>query len=145
MLTKQWWIVAACLFGSAGCALSEEATETVSEVAGSDFALLNGPNTPTTETVKRGSGGLFDVELQSIGGFNGVVAFTADGMPIKTTSHFSSPSLTGSGETTFEFQTIKPQHDPTHGIGTPPGTYAVTLIGTSGTLSHSVGVTVIVR
>ena len=76
--------------------------------------------------------------------FDGVVTFTASGVPIKTTSSFEPPTLTGSGDTIFVIQTIKPAHDP-GGIGTPPGTYPLTMTGTSGGVSHSVGVTLIVR
>lgn len=145
MSTMQHWVIAIGLVGLVGCgAISEETGATASEVTGPDFALLNGPNTPSTQTVKRGSGTLFDIVLESSGGFAGVVTFTIAGVPIKTTSHFSPATLTGSGDTTFIIQTIKPANDP-GGIGTPPGTYPLTVTGTSGALSHSVGVTLIVR
>jgi len=53
-------------------------------------------------------------------------------------------TLTGSGDETFEIQTIKPAHDP-GGIGTPPGTYDIVITGRAAHLSHTVGVTLIVR
>lgn len=123
---------------------TDTASTTASAVTGGDFQLLNGPFTPSTQTVKRGSGTLFDITLESLNGFNGVVSFSATGQPIKTTSNFDPVTLTGSGDETFEIQTIKPAHDP-GGIGTPPGTYDITITGTSGALSHTVGVTLIVR
>jgi hypothetical protein len=131
--------------GLVGCAEISDTTDTAaSAVTGEDFRLLNGPFTPSTQTVKRGSGTLFDITLESLNGFNGVVSFSATGKPIKTMSNFDPVTLTGSGDETFEIQTIKPANDP-GGIGTPPGTYAITITGTSGTLSHTVGVTLIVR
>jgi hypothetical protein len=146
MRTVQRWVTAIGLVGLIGCgAVSDETAVTASDVTGGDFTLLNGPDTPSTQTVKRGSGTLFDILLESSGGFDGVVTFSIAGVPIKTTSHFSPATLTGSGDTTFIITTINPEHDPTHGTGTPSGTYPLTVTGTSGTLSHSVGVTLIVR
>jgi hypothetical protein len=146
MRTVQRWVTAIGLVGLIGCgAISDETAVTASDVTGGNFALLNGPDTPSTQTVKRGSGTLFDILLESSGGFNGVVTFSIAGVPIKTTSHFSPATLTGSGDTTFIIQTIKPADDPNGGTGTPSGTYPLTVTGTSGALSHSVGVTLIVR
>ena len=146
MRTMQYWVTAIGLVGLVGCgAVSEETGATASDVTVGDFALLNGPDTPSTQTVKRGSGTLFDIALESIGGFNGVVTFTIAGVPIKTTSHFSPATLTGSGDTFFIIQTIKPADDPNGGTGTPSGTYPLTVTGTSDTLSHTVGITLIVR
>ncbi len=144
MTGTQHWLTAMALVGLAGCAVQDDTDTTANAVTASDFALLNGPNTPSTQTVKRGSGTLFDITLESLGGFNGVVTFTIAGVPIKTTSHFSPASLTGSGDTTFIIQTVKPANDP-GGTGTPSGTYPLTVTGTSGALSHTVGVTLIVR
>ena len=139
------WITAIGLVGLVGCgAVSDETAATASDITG-DFVLLNGPDTPSTQTVKRGSGTLFDILLESSGGFNDVVTFTISGVPIKTTSHFSPATLTGSGDTTFIIQTVKPADDPNGGTGTPSGTYPLTVTGTSGALSHSVGITLIVR
>src|ERR1700733_1522572 len=145
MRTVQRWVPAIGLVGLMGCGVISDETTTASEITGGDFALLNGPDTPSTQTVKRGSGTLFDILLESSGGFNGVVTFSIAGVPIKTTSHFSPTTLTGSGDTTFIIQTIKPADDPNGHTGTPSGTYPLTVTGTSGTLSHSVGVTLIVR
>jgi hypothetical protein len=144
MLRIHHWIAVVGFAGLAGCAVSDQTDTTASEVTTPDFALLNGPDTPSTQTVKRGSGTLFDIQLVSLNGFGDVVTFTVSGVPIKTTSSFQPPTLTGSGDTFFVIQTIKPAHDP-GGIGTPPGTYPLTMTGTSGSLSHSVGVTLIVR
>ena len=146
MRTVQRWVIAIGLVGLVGCgAVSDETAVTASDVTGGDFALLNGPDTPSTQTVKRGSGTLCDILLESSGGFNGVVTFSIAGVPIKTTSHFSPATLTGSGDTFFIIQTINPSHDTNGGFGTPSGTYPLTVTGTSGALSHSVGITLIVR
>ena len=146
MRTVQRWVIAIGLVGLVGCgAGSDETAVTASDVTGGDFTLLNGPNTPSTQTVKRGSGTLFDIRLEPSGGFNGVVTFSIAGVPIKTTSHFSPATLTGSGDTFFIIQTIDTDEDTNGGTGTPSGTYPLTVTGTSGALSHSVGVTLIVR
>jgi hypothetical protein len=146
MRTVQRWVIAIGLIGLVGCGVSaEETAVTAGDVTGGDFTLLNGPDTPSTQTVKRGSGTLFDIRLEPSGGFNGVVTFSIAGVPIKTTSHFSPATLTGSGDTFFIIQTIKPADDPNGGTGTPSGTYPLTVTGTSGALSRSVGITLIVR
>lgn len=146
MRTAPRWVVAIGLVGLFGCGTaSDETAVTTSDVTGGDFTLLNGPDTPSTQTVKRGSGTLFDIRLEPSGGFNGEVTFSIAGTPIKTTSHFSPATLTGSGDTFFLIQTVKPADDPNGGTGTPSGTYPLTVTGTSGALSHSVGITLIVR
>jgi hypothetical protein len=149
MCTRLYRMTAFAFVGLAGCAEISDDTDTTntaaSAVTGADFRLLNGPFTPSTQTVKRGSGTLFDITLESLNGFNGVVSFSATGKPIKTTSNFDPVTLTGSGDETFEIQTIDTDEDTNGGTGTPPGTYHITIIGTSGALSHTVGVTLIVR
>lgn len=146
MRTKFYCMAAFSFVGLVGCTeISTDTTNTAASAATvGDFMLLNGPFTPSTQTVKRGSGTLFDITLESLNGFNGVVSFSATGQPIKTTSNFDPLTLTGSGDETFEIQTKDVADDP-GGTGTPSGTYSITITGTSGTLSHSVGVTLIVR
>src|SRR5215475_1061954 len=119
MRTVQHWVTAIGLAGLIGCsAVSDETAVTSSDITGGDFALLNGPNTPSTQTVKRGSGTLFDIRLEPSGGFNDVVTFSIAGVPIKTMSHFSPATLTGSGDTFFIITTINPEHDVPGGTGT---------------------------
>jgi hypothetical protein len=57
------------------------------------------------------------------------------GLPSNATAFFSDPFVTGSGSSTL---TVTPA------ISTPPGTYTLTIAGTSGGLSHSVNVTLTV-
>src|SRR5215475_15913064 len=119
MRTVQHWVVAIGLVVLVGCGVStEETAVTTGDVTGGDFALLNGPDTPSTQTVKRGSGTLFDIQLEPSGGFNDVVTFSIAGVPIKTMSHFSPATLTGSGDTFFIITTINPEHDVPGGTGT---------------------------
>jgi hypothetical protein len=146
MLFGMVGLAAASLVGLAGCGeLPEQTGEAASAATTPDFVLLNGPDTPTTDTVKRGSGGLFEIVLEPLNGFDGVVTFTGMGLPVATTSGFSSPTLTGSGSTTFDFQTIKSGHGGPGDRGTPTGTFTLTFTGTSGALSHSVTATTTIR
>jgi hypothetical protein len=57
------------------------------------------------------------------------------GLPSDATASFSNPFVTGSGSSTL---TVNPA------MTSPPGTYTLTITGTSGGLSHSVDVTLTV-
>jgi len=91
--------------------------------------------TPSSQIVVRTSSTSFSVTVSSVNGFSGTVSLDASGLPPNGTASFSNPFVTGSGSSTL---TVTP------GITSPPGIYTLTITGTSGGLSHSVNVTLVV-
>lgn len=83
---------------------------------------------PNTNNIK------YTVTIGSVGGFNSSVSFGQAGLPAGATAGFSPTSVNGSGNSTFTVNT-----------GTAaPGTYPITITGTSGVLSHSTSVSLTV-
>jgi hypothetical protein len=106
-----------------------------------DFSLsfFNNP-----QTVKRGSGTLFEIEIQPENGFTGTVHFTLSAnLPkgiVGDLSPFDVPvSGTGITFTSFSLDVPKP-------VATAPtGTFDIQVHATSGTISHSLTAILIVR
>lgn len=90
--------------------------------------------TPTFALRKRGTGEPYDIQVTAVNGFNGTVNFKVTGLFPGASIPIPPPSVTGSGESSFDIIT---QHPPT----TPIGTFTLTITGTSGSLSHSQNVT----
>jgi hypothetical protein len=82
---------------------------------------------PSSVTVTQGSPATFTATITPQNGFNGVVTFSASGLPPNSTASFSPTTVTGSGSTTLTVTT-----DST----TATGTFTVTITGTSGGLVH---------
>jgi|SRR6185312_4059574 len=101
-----------------------------------DFSLTMNP---TSRTVKRGSGTLYDIDVQALNGFNGTVNFTITGLCPNCfiPSTFEPNPVTGTGVSTFAVQTQK--------VITPQGTFTLTIHATSGSLSHTTTATLIVE
>ncbi|HEV2352145.1 MAG TPA: hypothetical protein VG028_20115 [Terriglobia bacterium] len=91
---------------------------------------------PTSQTIKRGSTATYTVSVTGAGGFSGTVSFSASGLPPRSSASFSPSSVTGSGTSTLSIKTNK---------RTTAGTYTLTITGTSGGLSHSALVTLVVN
>jgi hypothetical protein len=78
----------------------------------------------------------YAVTVSAIDGFTGSVTLSVTGLPAGTTNNFNPQPITGgSGSSTLTITTS---------TATPTGTYSLTITGTSGSLSHSAGVTLIV-
>jgi hypothetical protein len=105
----------------------------VNAVAGADFAIAA---TPASQTVARGASATYTVTITGSGGFSGNVALSVSGLPNKATASFTPASVTGSGSSTLSITT-------SHKAGT--GTFPLTITGTSGSLTHSAGVTLVVQ
>jgi Domain of unknown function (DUF1929)/PKD domain len=90
---------------------------------------------PSSQIVVQTTSTTFSVTISSANGFSGTVSLNVSGLPSNATAFFSDPFVTGSGSSTL---TVTPA------ISTPPGTYTLTITGTSGGLSHSVNVTLTV-
>jgi len=90
-----------------------------------DFTLTT---TPGSQSVTPGIGTSFTSTVAPTNGFNGTVTFTVSGLPSGASGNFNPTSVTGSGSSTLTITT------PT---STPAGTYPLTVVGTSGSLSHT--------
>ena len=91
---------------------------------------------PTTRTVPKGNNGTYTIAIAAVGGFTSAVSLSVGPLPKFVTATFSPATITQSGTSTLTLTTKKQ---------TKPGTSTVTVTGTSGTLSHSVNVTLIVQ
>jgi len=112
---------------------STNVTLIVNAPATGDFSI---GATPSSRTVSRGGKTSYSVTVTGSGGFNGVVNFTVTGLPSKTSASFSPTTVTGSGSSVLNIKTNKP---------TATGTFPLLITGTSGSLVHSIGVTLIIQ
>jgi hypothetical protein len=92
--------------------------------------------TPSSQTVTQGNPTSYTATVSSLNGFTGSVTLSASGLPSGASSTFSANPITGgSGNSTMSVTTS---------TSTPTGTYTLTITGTSGSLSHTTNVTLIV-
>ncbi len=106
------------------------ASATVMLVPPPDFILST---TPSLVTVAPGGSATSQISVSMINGFTGSPVFAATGLPANLTASFS-PASSSTGSTL----TLTAASNAT------AGTYAITVTGTSGTLSHSVALSVTV-
>ena len=111
--------------------LSHSATVTL-VVQGPDFSLSA---TPTSLTVAQGSSGTYTATVGALNGFTGTVSLSVSGLPTGATAGFNPTSIAGSGSSSLTISVAST---------TATGTYTLTIAGTSGTLSHSATVTLVV-
>src|SRR5205807_262119 len=95
-----------------------------------DFSLSA---TPASQSVVQGAGTTYAVSITPSGGFTAVVTFNVSGLPGGATASFSPNPATASSAMTVAT-----------GAATPPGSYALTITGVSGTLTHTTSVTLVV-
>jgi hypothetical protein len=100
------------------------------------FVVVN----PSGETIRRGQSPAFTVTVNPLGGpFNPSVALTCSGLPSFASCAFSPSSVTpgaGGSQSTLKISTHSQ---------TPRGTFAINVIGQSGSLQHSATIMLIVR
>ena len=98
----------------------------------SGFSLGANPASPSCA-----QGGLASSTIKVTGsaGFSGVVSFGVTGLPSGATPSFSSPTLTGSGSTTLNLSVDS---------SVAPGSYPLTVQGTSGVENESTPLTLVV-
>ena len=92
--------------------------------------------TPASQTVVAGSPASYTVSVTALNNFSGPVALSATGLPAGAAATFAPSSVSGSGSSTVHVTTLST---------TPPGTYAIAISGTSGSLKHSASVSLIVN
>jgi hypothetical protein len=101
--------------------------------SGPDFSITA---SPASQTVTAGAGTSYTATVAASGGFTGAVSFSVSGLPSGATASFNPTSVTGSGSSTMSVSTS---------ASTPAGTYTLTIAGTSGALSHSTTVKLVVN
>jgi subtilisin-like proprotein convertase family protein len=98
-----------------------------------DFTLST---TPTTRTVCRSTSTTYATTATSVAGFNSSVNFSVSGLPANTTASFSPTSVTPTGTTTLTVNTT---------ATTPAGTYSLIITGTSGSITKTNTLTLVVN
>jgi len=101
--------------------------------AAPDFAVSA---SPSSATVAAGSATSYTATVTPANGFAGTVTLSVSGLPSGASGAFNPPSVAGSGSSTLKVTTT---------TATSPGTYPLTITGTSGSLVHSTGVTLVVN
>jgi len=91
--------------------------------------------TPSSQTVAPATGTSYTVNVAPSNGFTGSVTFSVSGLPFGATASFTPSSVSGSGSSTLAVSTLS---------STPMGTYPLTITATSGTLTHTAQVTLVV-
>jgi hypothetical protein len=105
-------------------------------VTAPDFSISAGTS---VETIKAGTSAKYPVTLKPLNSFNGSVQLTVTGLPASSTGTFNPNPVTltypVNSTSALTVATTK---------RTPAGTYTLTMTGTSGSLAHSVKVTLVV-
>jgi FG-GAP-like repeat/Abnormal spindle-like microcephaly-assoc'd, ASPM-SPD-2-Hydin len=98
--------------------------------------FLIGASVVSPAVVPPGQSAGSTVTVAQVGGFSGSVSLSCgSGLPTGISCSFSPPSLNGTGTSTLSITTTS---------STPGGTYPVSVMGISGTLSHTVALTLTV-
>src|SRR5262249_4730466 len=101
-------------------------------VLASDYSLAVNPG---SQQVSQGGNTSFTATVTPQTGFSGTVSLGLSGLPSGITASFSAPALT-SGDSTLNVSI---------GNSVAPGTYPFTITSTSGSLSHSANVSLMVQ
>ncbi len=109
-------------------------------IASFKFASCGAPDytvaaSPASQSVVQGSSTSYTVTVTPSGGFTGTVSFSVSGLPAGAAATFNPTSVPGSGTSTMSVTTSST---------TPTGSYPLTIAGTSGTLTHTASVTLVV-
>jgi len=106
----------------------------VTVAAAADFTITA---TTTSQTIRKGSSAVFSITITGTNSFNGTVHLTTTTSPIvRNGPTISLPSTVGPySNSTLTVSTSR---------STPIGTYTITVTATSGSIAHTVIITVVV-
>jgi hypothetical protein len=116
--------------GTSGALTHSSSVALVVQAPAPDFGLSA---SPSSRSVVHGSGTSYGVTISRINGFSGNVSLSVSGLPSRTSASFS-PNPASSSSTLSVTTNRK----------TPRGTYTLTITGTSGSLTRTVRVTLVV-
>ena len=91
--------------------------------------------TPASATVTQGANASYTVSITPQSGFSGSASLSVSGLPAGATANFNPLSISPAQTSTLTVTTS----------GVAAGTYTLTITGTSGTLTHSTTVTLVVN
>jgi uncharacterized membrane protein len=111
-------------------ALNHTITVTLVVNAAPDFSLSS---SPTSQEVVQNGTAQYTITVNPVGGFASSVTLKATGLPSGTSANFTPGQATTTS--TLKLKTAG---------NTPPGSYAITVTGTQGALSHSIVITLVV-
>jgi hypothetical protein len=97
-----------------------------------DFAISA---TPASQTVAPGSGTSYTTNVTPTGGFSGSVGLTVSGLPAGASGSFSPATVSGGGTSSLAITTTS---------SAAPGSYPLTITGTSGSTVHTAQVTLVI-
>jgi serine protease len=97
-----------------------------------DFTLSS---TPASQTIYRGATASYSIGVGTQTGFAGSVALIVSGLPAGTTASLSPASVGAPGSSTLTVVTS---------VSTPTGTFLLTVAGVSGSIIHTLPVTLVV-
>ncbi len=112
---------------------STTVTLVVNPAPNPDFSISD---SPSSITVTRGTTGTSTVTVTGVNGFAGTVSLSGSGQGSRVSPTFNPTSITGSGSSTLSVFV---------GRRATPGTRTLTITGTSGSLSHSTTLTLIIQ
>jgi uncharacterized membrane protein len=90
---------------------------------------------PSSRTIAQGGSTTYTATVTATSGFSGTVSLNVAGLPSGASALFSPPSIPTSGSSALSVSTSST---------TPPGSYPLTVTATSGTLTHTAGITLVV-
>lgn len=94
-----------------------------------DFTLFS---SPFTQTVKPGGTAVYQLQVKTTTGFPDPVSLSVTGLPANTTASFSPGTVNVPGSSEMDI------HTNTH---TPTGSFSITLVGTSTSVTHTLALT----
>jgi hypothetical protein len=118
---------------SSTATLNHSVNVTLNVASGGDFSLSD---SPTTLQIARGDSGSATVSVAALQGFTGTVLLSLSGLPPRTSASWSPSTVSRSGSSLMTIRVNKPARS---------GTYNLTITGMSGSLAHSVPLTLTVK
>ena len=117
----------------ASATLSHSVNVTLGVTSAGDFSLSD---SPTTLQITKATSGSATITVSAISGFTGAVSLSVSGLPARTSASWNPTIVSGPGSSTLTI-TVNKQ--------AKTGTYNLTIKGTSGSLAHSIPLTLVVQ